>query len=107
MNVRTLIDMPRTARRGDVLNVRVMISHPMETGYRRGSDGDLLPRDIIGEFSCSLDGKLLFGARLHPAISANPYLSFQLRAESSGELVFRWQGDRGFVHTERVQLTVS
>ncbi len=107
MNVRTLIDMPRSARRGEVLNIRVMISHPMETGYRRGPDGNLLERDIIGEFSCSQAGRVLFGARLYPAISANPYLSFQLRADTSGELVFRWQGDRGFEHTERVMLSVS
>ena len=107
MNVRTLIDMPRSARRGEVLNVRVMISHPMETGYRRGADGALLERDIIGEFSCSQAGQTLFSAQLYPAISANPYLAFQLRAQTSGELIFRWQGDRGFLHTERVMLTVS
>ena len=104
---RALINVPPKAKVGDIIEIKTLVSHPMETGYRRGPDGNLLERDIIGEFSCSQAGRVLFGARLYPAISANPYLSFQLRADTSGELVFRWQGDRGFEHTERVMLSVS
>ncbi len=107
MSARTLIDIPRRARRGEVLEVRAMIGHPMETGYRRGSDGDRLPRDILTEFRCSFEGEVIFSARLYPAISANPYLAFSLVAERSGELVFSWQGDRGFAHSERIALAVE
>jgi sulfur-oxidizing protein SoxZ len=107
MAARTLIDMPRQVKRGQAFEIRVMIGHPMETGYRRGSDGDRLPRDILTEFRCEFEGELVFSAQLYPAISANPYLAFDMVAERSGELVFRWRGDRGFSHTERVALAVD
>lgn len=107
MSVRTLIDMPRRARRGETLEVRAMIGHPMETGYRRGSDGERLPRNILTEFSCSFEGKPVFSARLHAAISANPFLAFNMVAEQSGVLTFSWRGDKGFTHSERVTLNVE
>jgi len=107
MSARTLIDMPRRVRRGEAFGIRAMIGHPMETGYRRGADGDRLPRDILTEFGCVFDGEPVFSAKLYPAISANPFLSFSMTADRSGELVFRWRGDRGFSHTERVNLVVE
>lgn len=107
MTVRTLIDMPRRVGRGQAFEIRAMVGHPMETGYRRGSDGERLPRDILTEFVCSFDGEPVFSARLYPAISANPFLSFSLALERSGELAFSWRGDRGFQHTERVALVVE
>lgn len=107
MSVRTLIDMPRRVRRGDSFEIRAMVGHPMETGYRRGSDGERLPRDIITDFRCTFEGTPVFSARLYPAISSNPFLAFNFIAEKSGELVFSWEGDRGFKHSERVALTVE
>jgi len=107
MAARTLIDMPRQVRRGQAFEIRVMIGHPMETGYRRGSDGDRLPRDILTDFRCEFEGDPVFSARLYPSISANPFLSFSMVADRSGELVFSWRGDRGFSHTERVTLSVQ
>lgn len=107
MAARTLIDMPRRVRRGQAFEIRVMIGHAMETGYRRGSDGERLPRDILTDFRCEFEGEPVFSARLYPAISANPFLSFGMIADRSGELVFSWRGDRGFAHTERVALAVE
>ncbi len=107
MAARTLIDMPRQVKRGQAFEIRVMIGHPMETGYRRGADGDRLPRNILTDFRCEFGGELVFSAQLHPAISANPFLSFGMVAERSGELIFTWGGDRGFSHTERVALAVD
>jgi sulfur-oxidizing protein SoxZ len=107
MTARTLINLPKTARRGEVIEVRVTIGHPMETGYRPGADGKRLPRDIIQRFSCRYDGETVFAAELHPAISANPYLAFHTVATQSGTLEFRWEGDNGFSHTERVAISVT
>jgi sulfur-oxidizing protein SoxZ len=107
MTARTLIHMPKTARRGEVIEIRATIAHPMETGYRNGSDGKRLPRDIVGRFSCRYDGVTVFEAQLYPAISANPYLAFHTVATTSGTLVFRWEGDSGFTHSESVALTVA
>jgi sulfur-oxidizing protein SoxZ len=104
---RTLINVPRTARKGDVMEIRTLIAHPMETGYRAGADGRTLPRDIIRRFACRYNNELVFSADLYPAISANPYLAFQVVADASGTLTFTWEGDNGFAQTESATITVS
>lgn len=107
MSARTLIHMPKTARPGEVIEIRATIAHPMETGYRNGADGKRMPRDIIVRFRCRYDGVTVFAAELFPAISAHPYIAFHTEATVSGMLEFQWEGDHGFAHTERVALTVA
>jgi sulfur-oxidizing protein SoxZ len=104
---RALIHMPATARKGEVIEIRALIGHPMETGYRPGADGKALPRDIIRQFTCRYNGEIVFSAELHPAISANPYIAFYTVATESGTLEFSWQGDNGFAQTEKMPITVS
>ena len=102
-----LIHMPATARRGEVIEIRALIAHPMETGYRPGADGKVLARDIIRRFTCRYNGEVVFAAELHPAISANPYIAFYTVATDSGSLEFKWEGDRGFAQTETKSITVA
>lgn len=104
---RTLIQLPASAKRGEVFEVRVTIAHPMETGYRPGADGRVLPRDILRRFTCRYNGETVFAAELFPAIAANPYLAFPLLATDSGTLEFEWQGDNGFAQVERRALQVA
>lgn len=104
---RALINMPATAKRGEVLEIKALISHPMETGYRPGADGRVLPRDIIRRFVCAYNGEEVFRADLHPAMSANPYIAFSTVATESGTLTFIWAGDNGFAHTETVKIAVA
>lgn len=104
---RALIHMPANARRGEIIEIRALIGHPMETGYRVGPDGKLLARDIIRSFVCRYNGEQVFAAELHQAISANPYIAFFTVATGSGTLEFTWQGDNGFAHTEKMSLAVS
>ncbi len=103
---RALITMPKTAKRGEVIEIRALIGHAMETGYRPGADGVVQKRDIIRRFSVRYDGEQVFAAELHPAISANPYIAFYTVATATGTLVFSWEGDNGFSQTETVLLTV-
>jgi sulfur-oxidizing protein SoxZ len=104
---RALIHMPANAKRGEIIEIRALIGHPMETGYRVGADGKVLARDIIRSFACRYNGEQVFGGELHQAISANPYIAFFTVATESGTLEFTWQGDNGFAHTEKMNLTVS
>ena len=104
---RTLINAPKTARRGEVIEIRTLISHPMETGYRPGPEGRLLPRDIIERFACTYNGVEVFRADLHPAVSANPFLVFTTVAAESGTLTLTWTGDNGFRQTETVAIEVA
>jgi sulfur-oxidizing protein SoxZ len=104
---RTLIHAPATARKGEVVEIRTLIGHTMESGYRAGSDGRTLPRDIIRRFTCRYNGEVVFSADFYPAIAANPYLAFFVTADSSGSLTFTWEGDNGFAQTESATITVS
>ena len=104
---RVLLQVPAEARRGAVIEIRALIQHPMETGFRPGASGEVLPRDIVRRFTCTWDGVTVFAADLHPAIAANPYLAFTARAESTGTLEFTWTGDNGFSQTETRRITVT
>ena len=79
----------------------------METGHRPDSEGRRVPRDIVTRFECQLDGTPVFAADDYPAVAANPYYAFALRAERSGTLVLTWEGDRGFRHRETTALEVT
>jgi sulfur-oxidizing protein SoxZ len=104
---RALVHMQATARRGEVIEIRALIGHPMETGYRPGADGKVLRRDIIRRFTCRYNGEIVFAAELHQAISANPYIAFHTVATDSGSLEFKWDGDRGFTQAETMPITVT
>jgi sulfur-oxidizing protein SoxZ len=104
---RALINMPSTAKRGDVIEIRALIGHAMETGFRVGNDGQILKRDILHRFSCRYNGEQVFAAELFPAISANPYIAFHTVATESGTLSFSWEGDNGFAQTETMPITVT
>lgn len=104
---RALINVPQGARAGETIIVRALLEHPMETGYRYTTRGERIPRDIVERFVCLLDGETVFDATLHPAIAANPYFAFPLRADKSGDLVFVWTLGKGERHVETARLVVT
>ena len=100
------ISMPREAKRGEVIEIRTIVSHGMETGFRRTERGAAIPRDIIELFVCAYNGVEVFRAELAPAIAANPYIAFFTVATESGTLEFRWSGDNGYSLIEKATLKV-
>ncbi|MBA3597092.1 MAG: thiosulfate oxidation carrier complex protein SoxZ [Methylibium sp.] len=104
---RTLITVPKAAKRGEIIEIRTLIAHPMETGHRSDSEGRRLPRDILRRFVCHYGDEVVFEAELFPAISANPYLVFTTVAVESGTLRFTWEGDNGFAQTETAEIAVT
>jgi sulfur-oxidizing protein SoxZ len=102
-----LINVPERAKRGEVIEIKALVSHPMETGYRRTQLGEAVPRDIIRRFVCAYNGVEVFRAELHPAIAANPFIAFSTVATESGTLTFQWTGDNGFSVTESTRITVA
>lgn len=104
---RVLINIPPKVARGSAFEVRVLIAHPMEPGQRRDDMGAIIPRDIIHGFTCTYNGALVLEADLFPAIAANPFLAFRLRAVESGPVVFTWVDDHGAVGTETAQVVVG
>ena len=102
------IKVPKKAKSGDIIKIKTLMSHKMETGNRMDKKtGKLIPRKIIKKFVCSFKGKEVMSAILHPAVSANPYLAFYAKATESGTFDFEWTEDGGKVITASGDITVS
>jgi sulfur-oxidizing protein SoxZ len=104
---RALISVPKTAKRGEVIEIKTLVAHQMETGYRHDASGAAIPRDIINRFVCSYNGEEVFRADLFPAMAANPFIAFTTVATESGTLTFQWTDDHGETQTETAAITVE
>lgn len=107
MNIRALVRLPASVRPGEIVEVRLLLQHPMETGFRPGADGRTVARNIVQRVEAHFEGERVFAAELSPAIAANPYLAFPLRATTSGTLVVSIEGDNGLAQRETAVLTVT
>ena len=105
--VRALLRLPATARPGEVVEVRLLVQHPMETGFRPDAGGRTVPRNILRRIEARFEGELVFAVDLFPAITANPYIAFPLRALKSGTLVVSIEGDLGVSQRESAGITVA
>ena len=103
---RVAVTVPASAKRGEVIEIKTLAAHVMETGFRRTQTGELLPRDIITEFVCTYNGVEVFRAELHQAVAANPLIAFTTVATESGTLEFKWTGDNGYVATHKAELKI-
>jgi sulfur-oxidizing protein SoxZ len=101
------VQVPSVATKGEIFQVKALISHQMETGLRRDPQGDVIPRNIIKRFACRYNDIVVFGVDLHEAMAANPYIEFYLRANESGRLEFIWEEDGGHTYALTHQLTVG
>jgi sulfur-oxidizing protein SoxZ len=102
-----LVNAPKTARRGSIVEIKALILHPMETGFRPGPNGRIIPRNIIERFTATWNGAEIFDMEMSPAIAANPFVSFFAVVNESGTVGLRWTGDEGFVVEERVAIAVE
>ena len=101
------VRVPAKATAGDIIEIKTLISHEMESGQRKDAKGETIPRKIINKFSASFNGKPIFSADWFSAISANPYQSFFFKATESGEFTFTWKDDDGSEYTSKNKLTVG
>ena len=104
---RALINVPPKAQRGEVIEIKTLVAHAMETGYRRDNVGNPIPRDIICRFLCTYNGVEVFRADLFPAIAANPFLLFFTVATESGTLEFQWIDDHGNTQTAAATVEIE
>ncbi len=103
---RVVVNLPATAKRGEIIEIKTLAAHAMETGFRHTQLGELVPRDIITRFVCTYNGVEIFSAELYPAIAANPLIAFSTIASESGTLEFRWIGDNGYAVSQSAAITV-
>lgn len=97
----------KEAKKGDIIEVKTLVSHVMESGQRKDKDGKAIPRKIINKFTCTLNGKPVFSCDLEPAVSANPYIQFKFKAVESGDLKLEWLDDDGTKIEAVEKITVS
>ena len=101
------IKLPKSASAGEVITIKTLISHEMESGQRKGKDGNLIPRKIINKFSCTFNGQPVFECDLDPSISANPYMEFTAKVSESGTFKFTWVDDDGSVYESENPIEVK
>ena len=97
----------KEAKKGDLVEVKALVSHVMESGMRKDQDGKPIARKILNKFTCTVNGKEVFSADFEPAIAANPYIQFKFRAQESGAVVLTWTDDDGSKIVGEEKITVS
>ncbi len=106
--VKPRVKVPKTAAKGEVIEIKTLISHKMESGQRKDKKtGEKIPRMIINKFVCSYNGDVVFSADWHPAIAANPYMAFNVVASESGSFEFTWTDDEGAVYSKTADIKVA
>ena len=97
----------KEARKGDLVEVKALVAHIMETGQRKDAQGATVPRKILHKFTCTVAGKQVFAADFEPAVSANPYIQFKFKAIESGSVVLTWTDDDGSTIVGEETITVT
>lgn len=101
------LKVPKEAKKGEIIELKTLIAHVMETGLRKDPQGNIIPRKIINKFTCEFNGKPVFSADLEPAVAANPYLQFNAKVNESGTFKFTWVDDDGTITTIEEKITVA
>ncbi len=107
MAAKPRVKVPKKAAVGDIIKIKSLVSHPMESGHRRDSEGNVAPRKIINRFECTFNGELVFACDIEPAVAANPYFEFRAKVMESGTFSFTWTDDDGTVIETEKSIEVS
>jgi len=105
--VKPRVKVPKSASAGEVITIKTLISHPMESGQRKDNDGNPIPRQIINKFTCEFNGQVVFSCDMDPAVSANPYMEFSAKVNETGTFKFTWVDDDGSVYESENKITVE
>jgi len=107
MSEKPRLKVPTQAKKGEIIEIKTLLPHIMESGQRKDKDGKLIPRKIINKFACTFNGKPVFTADMEPAIAANPYMQCYAKVDESGTFKFSWTDDDGTVTTAEEKITVT
>ncbi|MEZ5840511.1 MAG: thiosulfate oxidation carrier complex protein SoxZ [Hyphomicrobiales bacterium] len=106
-DVKPRVKVPATAAKGETITIKTLISHPMESGRRKGADGNIIPRQIITTFTCEFNGKPVLSIDMSTGFSKDPFFEFSARVEESGTFKFSWLDDDGSTYTAEKEITVN
>ncbi|AWI85335.1 thiosulfate oxidation carrier complex protein SoxZ [Alloyangia pacifica] len=105
--VKPRVKVPKSASAGEVITLKTLISHPMESGQRKDKEGNLIPRSIINRFTCDFNGQNVIDVKMEPAISTNPYFEFEALVPEAGEFTFTWYDDDGSTYTDTKPIEIA
>ncbi|APZ51743.1 thiosulfate oxidation carrier complex protein SoxZ [Salipiger abyssi] len=105
--VKPRVKVPKSASAGEAITIKTLISHPMESGQRKDSSGNVIPRSIINRFTCEFNGESVIDVTMEPAISTNPYFEFEATVPEAGEFKFTWYDDDGSVYEESKKIAIG
>nr|WP_319246615.1 thiosulfate oxidation carrier complex protein SoxZ [uncultured Celeribacter sp.] len=105
--VKPRVKVPKSAAAGETITIKTLISHKMESGQRKDSDGNVIPRSIINRFTCEFNGQSVIDVTLEPAISTNPYFEFDAVVPEAGDFKFTWYDDDGSVYEETKAIALA
>ncbi len=106
-DIKPRLRVPANAKKGEVVEVKTLITHPMENGQRKDADGKIIPRLLVNSLAVTYNDKPVMNVRLEPAIAANPYLAFFVKVEESGTLKFTWTDDNKQSWTAESKIEVA
>jgi len=101
------VKVPKTASKDEIITIKTLISHTMESGQRKDKDGNTIPRSIINKFTCTFNDQVVFSTDIEPAVAANPYFEFTVKVPESGTFKFTWLDDDGSVYEAEQEITVQ
>jgi sulfur-oxidizing protein SoxZ len=105
--VRPRVKVPKSASAGETITLKTLISPPMESGQRKDSSGNVIPRSIINRFTCEFNGQMVVDVAMEPAISTNPYFEFEATVPEAGDFKFTWYDDDGDVYEETKPVAIG
>lgn len=106
-DVKPRVRVPETASAGEAILIKTLINHPMESGQRKDSSGNPIPRQIINRFVVTFNGETVIDVNIEPAVSTNPYFEFEATVPESGTFTFTWYDDDGSVYETTSDITVG
>tara|TARA_B100000315_G_scaffold185396_1_gene174525 strand:+ start:249 stop:572 length:324 start_codon:yes stop_codon:yes gene_type:complete len=101
------VKVPKTAKKGEIIQIKTLVYHQMNSGFGKDQDGNTIPRMIINKFVCAFNGNQVFSVDMHPSLSANPFFVFHARVEENGTFEFNWTDDNGESVKAARKITVS
>ncbi|RYC23981.1 thiosulfate oxidation carrier complex protein SoxZ [Ciceribacter ferrooxidans] len=101
------VKVPKSAKAGEIVTIKALISHKMESGQRKDADGKIIPRSIINRFTCDFNGNNVIDVAIDPAVSTNPYFEFAAKVDAAGEFKFTWYDDDGSVYEDKKPIGVA
>ncbi|HBS98466.1 thiosulfate oxidation carrier complex protein SoxZ [Salipiger marinus] len=105
--VKPRVKVPKSAAAGEAVMLKTLISHPMESGQRKDSSGNVIPRSIINRFTCEFNGEMVLDVAMDPAISTNPYFEFEAMVNEAGDFKFTWYDDDGSVYEDTQSIEIA